>query len=89
MLGLMEVSWFSPLFPLALPPGGFLNLYLQLNYSFLLLCSEFLGDLFYSGNSSFIVSFCFSKLSLPCTVPFPLKLLFCVCFDLFYVRVFL
>lgn len=45
---------------------------------------------FYSGNVSFIVSFyCFSNLSLPCTVPFPLKLLFCVCFDLFYVRVFL
>lgn len=36
VLGLPEVSWFSPLFPLALPPGGFLHLYPQLKFSFLL-----------------------------------------------------
>lgn len=50
------VSWFSPLFSLVLPPTTFLHLYLQLKCSFLLLCFEFLGDLFfYSWNVSFVV----------------------------------
>lgn len=40
------VSWFSPLFPLVLPPRRLLHLYLQLKFSSLLLCFDFL-DLFF------------------------------------------